>query len=131
MSGTGDPLLKRWISMARYMGNQDMQTVSQGLHLSPEGATAPMRRGLACGKGSGQVLDSLGVPRDARGIVLLCGYVASAAFGLIDLLSRPGDSIGWAYIGVAAIGYFFIQTRGLTAFLWLLFAAGGAAVLLA
>ena len=82
-------------------------------------------------EGSGQVLDSLGVPRDARGIVLLCGYVACAAFGLLALLSRPADPIGWAYIGVAVIGYFFIQTRGLTAFLWLLFAAGGAAVVLA
>ncbi|MDQ6879867.1 MAG: transposase, partial [Candidatus Dormibacteraeota bacterium] len=77
------------------------------------------------------MLDALLVPRDPRGIVLLCGYVASTAFGLIALLSPPGDPIGWAYIGVAAIGYLFIQTRGLTTFLWLLFAAGGAAVILA
>jgi hypothetical protein len=88
-------------------------------------------KGAGMREGSGQVLDSLGVPRDARGIVLLCGYVACAAFGLLALLSRPADPIGWAYIGVAVIGYFFIQTRGLTAFLWLLFAAGGAAVVLA
>jgi hypothetical protein len=77
------------------------------------------------------VLDALLVPRDARGIVLLCGYVASAAFGVIVLLTPPGDPIGWAYIGLAILGYFFIQTRGLTTFLWLLFAAAGAAVVLA
>ena len=82
-------------------------------------------------EGSGQVLDSLGVPRDARGIVLLCGYVACAAFGLIALLSPPGDQIGWVYIGLPVIGYYFIQTRGLTTFLWLLFAAGGVAVAIA
>ena len=47
------------------------------------------------------------------------------------LLNPPGDPIGWAYIVVAVLGYFFIQTRGLTTFLWLLVAAGGAAVALA
>jgi hypothetical protein len=77
------------------------------------------------------LLDSLGVPRDARGIVLLCGYVAAAAFGLISLLTPPGDLIGWAYIALAAMGYFFIQTRGVSAFLWVLVAAGGAAIELA
>jgi len=77
-----------------------------------------------------QVLDALLVPRDPRGIVLLCGFVASA-FGLVALLSPPGDPIGFGYLAVAVIGYFFIQTRGLTTFLWLLVAAGGAAAALA
>lgn len=90
-----------------------------------------LEQGVGLREGSIRVLDALLVPRDPRGIVLLCGYVASAAFGLLALLSPPGDPIGWAYIGVAAIGYLFIQTRGLTTFLWLLFAAGGAAVVLA
>jgi DNA-binding SARP family transcriptional activator len=60
--------------------------------------------------------------------VLLCGYVAACALGLIALLTPPGDPIGWAYIALAVMGYFFIQTRGLTTFLWLLVAAGGAAI---
>ena len=51
MSLTANPSLKRWKTMAPNMGSLDMQTASQGLHLSPERATAPMRRGLACGKG--------------------------------------------------------------------------------
>jgi hypothetical protein len=63
--------------------------------------------------------------------VLLCGYVAACAVGLIALLTPPNDPIGWAYIALAAVGYFFIQTRGLTTFLWLLVAAGGAAIALA
>jgi DNA-binding SARP family transcriptional activator len=77
------------------------------------------------------VLETLGVPRDPRGIVLLCGYIAACAVGLIALLTPPDDPIGWAYIALAAVGYFFIQTRGLTTFLWLLVAAGGAAIALA
>jgi hypothetical protein len=89
-----------------------------------------LEKGVGLREGS-VLLDWLLVPRDPRGIVLLCGYVASAAFGIIALLSPPGDPIGWAYIGVAVMGYFFIQTRGLTTFLWLVFAAGGAAVVLA
>jgi hypothetical protein len=78
-----------------------------------------------------QVLDALLVPRDPRGIVLLCGFVASAAFGLVALLSPPGDPIGFAYLAVAVVGYFFIQTRGLTTFIWLVVAAGGAVAALA
>jgi hypothetical protein len=78
-----------------------------------------------------QVLDALLVPKDPRGIVLLCGFVASGAFGLVALLSPPGDPIGFAYLAVAVVGYFYIQTRGLTTFLWLLVAAGGAAAGLA
>ncbi len=75
-----------------------------------------------------RLLETLGVPDDPRGIVLLCGYVASALFGVFALLTPPGDPIGWAYIGLAVIGYWFIPTRGLTTFLWLLVAVGGAAV---
>ena len=80
-------------------------------------------------KGSIQVLDTLGVPRDPRGIVLLCGFVASAAFGLGTLLTA-GDPIGWAYILVAAVGYLFLQTRLVPTSMWLLIAAGGAAIAL-
>jgi len=75
-----------------------------------------------------RLLETLGVPDDRRGIVLLCGYVAAAIFGLFALITPPGDPIGWAYIALAIIGYWFIPTRGLTTFLWLLVAFGGAAV---
>jgi hypothetical protein len=91
----------------------------------------PLEGGSALRKGPQQVLETLGVPRDRRGIVLLCGYIAACAVGLIALLTPPDDPIGWAYIALAAVGYFFIQTRGLTTFLWLLVAAGGAAIALA
>ncbi len=78
--------------------------------------------------GRSRLLDVLGVPSDARGIVLLCGYIAAAAFGLFAVLTPPGDLIGWGYIALAIVGYWFIPTRGLTTFLWLLVATGGAAV---
>jgi DNA-binding SARP family transcriptional activator len=91
----------------------------------------PREGGSASRRGPQQVLETLGVPRDPRGIVLLCGYIAACAVGLIALLTPPDDPIGWAYIALAAVGYFFIQTRGLTTFLWLLVAAGGAAIALA
>jgi DNA-binding SARP family transcriptional activator len=91
----------------------------------------PLEGGSALRKGPQHVLETLGVPRDRRGIVLLCGYIAACAVGLIALLTPPDDPIGWAYIALAAVGYFFIQTRGLTTFLWLLVAAAGAAIALA
>jgi DNA-binding SARP family transcriptional activator len=91
----------------------------------------PLEGGSATRKCPQQVLETLGVPKDRRGIVLLCGYIAAGAVGLIALLTPPNDPIGWAYIALAAVGYFFIQTRGLTTFLWLLVAAGGAAIALA
>jgi DNA-binding SARP family transcriptional activator len=75
-----------------------------------------------------RLLESLGVPYEPRGIVLLCGYFAAAVFGVFAILTPPGDPIGWAYIALAIIGYWFIPTRGLTTFLWLLVAVGGAAV---
>src|SRR5438477_5767057 len=75
-----------------------------------------------------RLFESFGVPRDPRGIVLLCGYIAAALFGVFALLTPPGDPIGWAYIAVAILGYWFIPTRGLSTFLWLLVAASGAAV---
>ncbi|MHB8589381.1 MAG: AfsR/SARP family transcriptional regulator [Candidatus Dormibacteraceae bacterium] len=68
------------------------------------------------------------VPTDPRGIVLLCGFVAAILFGLLALLTPPGDLIGWAYIALGVIGYFYIQTRIFTTFVWLLVAAGGTAV---
>jgi len=37
-----------------------------------------------------RLLETLGVPDDRRGIVLLCGYVAAAIFGLFALITPPG-----------------------------------------
>jgi len=88
----------------------------------------PGEEGPGLREGSARLLQTLGVPRDARGIVLLCGFAASAAFGLMALLAPPGDPIGYGYLALAVVGYFFIQTRGLTTFLWLLVAAGGLVV---
>src|SRR4029077_4630730 len=88
----------------------------------------PREEGLGSRGGTLRVLEILLIPTDARGIVLLCGFVAAAAFGVIALLTPPGDPIGWVYFAVAVLGYFFIQTRGLTTFLWLLVAAAGVAV---
>src|SRR5260370_12140832 len=88
----------------------------------------PGEEGPGLREGSARLLQTLGVPRDARGIVLLCGFAASAAFGLMALLTAPSDPVGYGYLVLAVIGYFFIQTRGLTTFLWLLVAAGGLVV---
>src|SRR5258708_35340793 len=53
----------------------------------------PREEGL--GRRRGSVLDALLVPRDARGIVLACGFVAVAALGVSLLLF--GDPLGYAY----------------------------------
>jgi hypothetical protein len=44
------------------------------------------------------------------------------------LLTPPSDLIGWGYLLLAVVGYFFIQTRLLPTSLWLLVAGGGVAV---
>jgi hypothetical protein len=80
--------------------------------------------GLAQGGASIAWRDIVPVPRNAREIVLACGYVAAAAFGLATLITI-GDPIGWVYLALSAVGYFYVQTRGLPAFTWLLVAAGG------
>ena len=80
--------------------------------------------GLAQGGASITWRDIVPIPRNAREIVLACGYVAAAAFGLATLITI-GDPIGWVYLAISAVGYFFVQDRGLPAFLWLLVAVGG------
>lgn len=71
------------------------------------------------------MLDALLVPRDARGIVLLCGFVIATALGIGALL--VGDPIGYAFLAGAAIGYLFLQTRMLPALIFLAIAVYGAA----
>jgi Bacterial transcriptional activator domain len=91
----------------------------------------PRKEGLGSGGGTLRVLDTLLIPTDPRGIVLLCGFAAAAAVGVMALVTPPGDPIGWMYLTIAVLGYFFIQTRGLTTFLWLLVAIAGLAIALA
>jgi hypothetical protein len=76
-------------------------------------------------QGSRVMLDALLVPRDARGIVLLCGFVMAVALGIGALL--VGDPIGYAFLAGAAIGYLFLQTRMLPALIFVAVAVYGAA----
>jgi hypothetical protein len=70
------------------------------------------------------LLERLGVPRDPRGIVLACGFVAVAALGIGALL--VDDPIGYGLLAAAAVGYYFVQTRLLPTILWLSIAIYGA-----
>src|SRR5438552_1975624 len=106
----------------------DLRRQSSGLYLLPGSNWVPGGKAGSDAAVRNRLLETLGVPYDTRGIVLLCGYVAAAVFGVFALLTPPGDPIGWAYIALAILGYWFIPTRGLTTFLWLLVAVGGAAV---
>lgn len=63
------------------------------------------------------------LPRDPRGITLGCGFAGLAALGLVGAIN--GDSLGYAYLAGAFGGGFFLQTRLLPTFLWLLLAGGG------
>src|ERR1700731_3707824 len=85
-----------------------------------QAALALRRRGFRLRERSIQLLKTLGVPPDPRGIVLACGFIAAALFGLFAILTPPGDPIGWAYVGLAVVGYLFVQARIVTTGLWLL-----------
>ena len=84
----------------------------------------PEEEGLVCGGKFSRLLETLGVPRDPRGIVLACGFFAAAALGIGALLVH--DPIGYGFLAAAAVGYFFLQTRLLPTMLWLSIAAYGA-----
>ena len=122
------PWLRAWQFITPNHGKSGYTRASLPNTPKPRVEDGPEEEGPRLRVGSIHMLDTLGLPRDRRGIVLLCGYIAVAAFGLLALLTPPGDPIGWGYIAVAVIGYFFIQTRGLTTFLWLLIAGGGVVV---
>jgi hypothetical protein len=85
----------------------------------------PREEGSGLRQGPLGMLDALLVPRDARGIVLLCGFVMAAALGIGALL--VGDPIGFAFLAGAAIGYLFLQTRMLPALIFLAVAVYGGA----
>lgn len=63
------------------------------------------------------------VPGDPRGIVLGCGFAGLAALGLVGVID--GDPLGYAYLAWALVGGFFLPTRAVPTFVWLLVAGGG------
>ena len=109
------------------MGTRDMQTAVFQVQQAQRSIGTPEEVELDWLRG--RVLDKLLVPRDPRGIVLLCGLVAAAALGVSALM--VGDQIGYAYLAAVVVGYLFIQTRLVPSVLWLLIALGGVAAALA
>src|SRR5579859_7983578 len=75
-----------WKSLLVTMGFRDMQAASQRLKGMQTAIVAPKEGGPSRVRGDRQLLDKLLVPRDPRGIVLLCGFIAAAALGASALL---------------------------------------------
>lgn len=121
-AGQGNPLVKT-------MAIRDIQAGRGEVQLFQERSGVPEEVGPEWVRGIRQLLDKLLVPRDPRGIILACGFVAAAALGISALVF--GDPLGYAYLATAAIGYFFLQTRLVPTTLWLLISFGGAAGALA
>src|ERR1700692_3093006 len=115
--------------MTRNMGIRDMQGAARQVQQAQRSIGTPEEVELDWLRGTQRVLDKLLVPRDPRGIVLLCGLVAAAALGVSALM--VGDQIGYAYLVAVAVGYLFLQTRLVPSMLWLLVALGGVAPALA
>ena len=107
------------------MAIRDMQTLPGQFQLTVGRSGVPEEVGPEWVLGIRQLLDKLLVPRDPRGIVLACSFVAAAALGISALVL--GDPLGYAYVAAAAVGYFFLQTRLVPTVLWLLISFGGAA----
>jgi DNA-binding SARP family transcriptional activator len=107
------------------MAIRDMHAISCELQLLKERSGVPEEVGPEWVRGSRRLLDRLLVPRDPRGIVLACGFVAAAALGISALTF--GDPIGYAYLATAAVGYYFLQTRLVPTTFWVLISLGGVA----
>src|SRR5712692_5398493 len=103
---------------------RDIQRGRRPLEMFQTQQKALRRRAWFAGESSVRLLETLGVPRDPRGIVLACGFFAAAALGIGALLVH--DPIGYAFLAAAAVGYFFLQTRLLPTLLWLSIATYGA-----
>jgi hypothetical protein len=121
----GNSDLGPWISSSQLMEFDDLQAGPRRLHLGSKMGPRPREEGLGRRRSRSRLLDALLVPRDARGIVLACGFVAAAALGLSAVVL--GDPIGYGYLAGAAVGYFFLQTRLVPTVLWLLVSFGGVA----
>jgi hypothetical protein len=116
--------LRSWHPMPSNMGIGDGRSARYPINLCQRGR-APWEGGLGWPRGSLKLRDIVQIPRDPRGIVLACGFVAAGAFGIAALL--VGDPIGFFFLAAAALGYFFLQTRLVPTTVWLLVAAYGAA----
>ena len=106
-------------------GNSGFSARPQACTSNSQMGSGPGDGGLGQQRGMVWILDALLVPRDARGIVLACGFVGASALGADALLL--GDPIGFGYLVAAGVGYFFLQTRLVPSLLWLLIGAGGIA----
>lgn len=113
-----------WHPMASNMGIWDGRSARYPIHQCQRGR-APWEGGSGWPRGSLELRDIVQIPREPRGIVLACSFVAAAAFGIAALL--VGDPIGYFFLAAAALGYFFLQTRLVPTTLWLLIGAYGAA----
>jgi DNA-binding SARP family transcriptional activator len=85
---------------------------------------SPREEGFGPRAGAFDIRNALLIPRDPRGIVLACGFVALAALGT-DALLVAGDWIGFALLVTAVVGYLFIRTRLVPVVLWAAVAAYG------
>ena len=65
----------------------------------------------------------LGLPTDARGIVLACGSLALSLYGLALLLGA--DALGLIYLAAGLASYLFLHVRVLPMLVWLGVAAAG------
>ncbi len=115
--------LSRRKSMRRPNGKTGLSGSSRADKPSANMAPNPREEGLGRRVGSLDLLGMLLIPKDPRGIVLACGFVAVAALALAALVG--GDWVGFAYLVAAGLGYFFLQTRLVPATVWLAVGAAG------
>src|SRR6266581_115764 len=102
----------------------DLHRPPSPIHLCRESRRALGRRAQVCGKGLLKCSTSLAYRGIGAGSCL-CGFIAAAALGVAALLAQ--DPIGYGFLALAVIGYYFHQTRLVPAVLWLLVGAYGAA----
>lgn len=121
-----NPFAASWELKFTTMANEDWQLRPLLLNLNADVSLASGEERPGLREGQLRALDTLGVPRDPRGIVLACGFIGMAAVGVAALFP-PTDPIGFGFLAAAGVGYFFLQTRFLPMLLWLLVAAYGAA----
>ena len=94
--GQGNPLVETMEIRDVTMEIVDIPADRGELQLFQERTGAPKEVGPEWVRGSRRLLDKLLVPRDPRGIVLACGFVAAAALGISALVF--GDPLGYAYL---------------------------------
>lgn len=116
---------RRWKLLTPIMAINDLPATEIAIHQYSDRKGGRKEKGSGLRPASPLMLDALLVPRDPRGIVVLCGFVLAAALGIGALV--VGDPIGYAFLAGAAIGYLFLQTRMLPVLIFLAIAVYGAA----